>query len=109
MNPFRWLCLPVRITARLGPQIEFVQKLFRKSIPSLASRSMFGVGSTTSNLPPYAPIACGAWSSLKTNRMLGRSSMNVADLAPPDDRLGDKNARRTQETAIARLFRIATI
>ena len=25
MKPLMWLCFPVRITARLGPQMEFVQ------------------------------------------------------------------------------------
>jgi hypothetical protein len=29
--------------ARLGPQIEFVQKQFSKRTPSCAMRSMFGV------------------------------------------------------------------
>ena len=41
--PFRWLCLPVRITARLGAQIELVTKALRNSMPSLARRSRFGV------------------------------------------------------------------
>jgi hypothetical protein len=55
-----WLCLPVRITARLGAQIEFVTNAFRKSIPSRASLSMFGVGLTCASGPPYAPTACAA-------------------------------------------------
>jgi hypothetical protein len=65
------------ITARLGPQIEFVQKLFRKSIPCRASASMFGVGSVLFNHPSYAPIALGEWSSEKINTMLGRSSAKI--------------------------------
>jgi hypothetical protein len=46
--------LPVRITARLGPQIEFVTKQSRNSMPSAASRSMLGVSLT---IDPYAPTA----------------------------------------------------
>ena len=61
------------MTARLGPQIEFVQKLFTNTIPSFANLSMTGVGFTDFNHPLYAPIACGAWSSVKTKSMLGRS------------------------------------
>ena len=60
------------MTARLGPQIEFVQKLFTNTIPSFANLSMTGVGFTDFNHPLYAPIACGAWSSVKTKSMLGR-------------------------------------
>ena len=43
-TPFTWLCLPVRTTARAGAQIELVQNALRKSIPSAARESMFGVG-----------------------------------------------------------------
>jgi hypothetical protein len=41
--PLRWLYLPVRIVARLGAQIPFVQKQFANRIPSRAIRSMCGV------------------------------------------------------------------
>jgi hypothetical protein len=44
MKPFLWLCFPVCMTARLGPQIELVQKLFSKSMPCAASLSISGVG-----------------------------------------------------------------
>jgi len=68
--PFTWLCLPVSTTARLGAQMAFVQKLFRKMAPSSAIRSMFGVRLIRD---PYAEMACGAWSSEKMKRTLGRS------------------------------------
>ena len=45
------------MTARLGPQIEFVQKLLRKTTPSEAKESMQGVGLTDLSQPLYAPIA----------------------------------------------------
>jgi hypothetical protein len=48
-----------------------VQKLFTKSIPSFANLSITGVGLTDLSQPLYAPIACGAWSSVKTNKILG--------------------------------------
>jgi hypothetical protein len=51
MKPFLWLCLPVWITARLGPQIELVQKLLRKSMPDAANASMLGVGFTDFSQP----------------------------------------------------------
>jgi len=50
-TPFRWEYLPVRIVARLGVQIELVQKQSSNRIPSLAMRSRFGVWLTTL---PYA-------------------------------------------------------
>ena len=37
-----WLYVPVRITARLGAQIELVQKQLSKRMPSFAMRSRFG-------------------------------------------------------------------
>ena len=83
MNPFLWLCLPLRITARLGPQMELEQKLFSNSIPSLASLSMTGVGLTDFSQPLYAPMAWGAWSSVKTNKMLGRSDFASATVSNP--------------------------
>ena len=60
-TPFLWLYSPVRIPARLGVQIGFVQKQFLSSIPSRASRSMCGVLLIRD---PYALIACAAWSSV---------------------------------------------
>jgi hypothetical protein len=54
------LYVPVRIAARLGAQIEFVQKHESNRMPPDAIRSMFGVSLTTL---PYALIACAAWSS----------------------------------------------
>jgi len=38
-----WLYWPVRMTPRLGVQIEFVQKQLSKRMPALAIRSRFGV------------------------------------------------------------------
>jgi len=38
-----WLYCPVRIAARLGVQMEFVQKQFVMRTPPAAIRSMFGV------------------------------------------------------------------
>jgi hypothetical protein len=43
VTPFTWLYVPVRIAARLGVQMEFVQKHASKRIPSDAIRSRFGV------------------------------------------------------------------
>jgi hypothetical protein len=63
----------VRIVARDGPQIEFAQNEFRNKAPSFARRSMFGVGATLANGPPYAEIVLIAWSSEKRNKMFGRS------------------------------------
>ena len=55
-----WLCFPVKIDARDGPQMELVQMGLVKSIPSLAMRSMEGVGATLSRMPPgYAEMALG--------------------------------------------------
>ena len=42
------------MTARLGPQIELVQKLFTKTIPSFANLSITGVGLIDFNHPLYA-------------------------------------------------------
>jgi hypothetical protein len=42
-KPFLWEYLPVRIVARLGPQIELVTRQRSNRIPSRASRSMCGV------------------------------------------------------------------
>jgi len=40
LAPLTWLYWPVRMLARLGTQIEFVQKQFRSIAPSVAIRSM---------------------------------------------------------------------
>ena len=53
-TPFRWLYLPVWMTARLGAQIEFVTIAFSNRMPSRAIRSMFGVWLIRE---PYALIA----------------------------------------------------
>ena len=64
--------MPVRIFAREGPQIELAQKEFSKSMPSVAIRSIFGVGAILSKRPPgYAEIALQAWSSENMKTMLG--------------------------------------
>ena len=56
------------MVARLGVQIEFVTNVFRKSMPSRARRSMFGVWLTRE---PYAEMAWAAWSSDMTKITLG--------------------------------------
>jgi hypothetical protein len=61
--------VPVRIVARLGEQIEFVQKQASKRIPSAARRSICGVALMRL---PYAPMACAAWSSAMMKTMFGR-------------------------------------
>ena len=43
VTPLTWLYVPDRITARLGVQIEFVQKQLSNRIPPVAMRSRFGV------------------------------------------------------------------
>lgn len=43
VTPFTWLYVPVSIDARLGEQIELVQKQASKRIPSAAIRSRCGV------------------------------------------------------------------
>ena len=40
-------------------------------MPSFANLSITGVGLTDLSQLLYAPIACGAWSSVKTNKMFG--------------------------------------
>src|SRR5690606_16374662 len=72
--PLMWLCLPVWIAAREGPQIELQQNEFMKIAPSSAIRSRFGVGATSLSGPPYADMAFSAWSSEKMNTMFGRSA-----------------------------------
>jgi hypothetical protein len=43
VTPLTWLYVPVRIDARLGVQIEFVQKHESNRIPPSAMRSRLGV------------------------------------------------------------------
>ena len=64
-----WLYVPVRMAARLGAQIELVQKQLSNLIPPAARRSRCGVRFTRL---PYALIAWAAWSSDITNTMFGR-------------------------------------
>ncbi len=52
-TPFRAPCLPVSI-ARHGEQSACSQNVFRNSIPSRASRSMFGVVLTPRSIRPMA-------------------------------------------------------
>jgi hypothetical protein len=59
-NPFLCECFPVRIDARDGPQIEFVQYDRRNNAPSFAIRSRFGVGAASFKWLPYAEIAANA-------------------------------------------------
>jgi hypothetical protein len=61
--------------ARLGTQMELVQNALLSRVPSRASWSRVGVGLRAANRPPYAPIACAAWSSAIKNRMLGGRSV----------------------------------
>ena len=42
-TPFRWLCFPVRMMARLGAQMPFAQKQSSKRVPPRATRSIPGV------------------------------------------------------------------
>ena len=52
--------------------MEFAQKEFSKSMPSVAIRSILGVGAILSKRPPgYAEIALQAWSSENMKTMLG--------------------------------------
>ncbi len=53
VTPLTWLYVPVRIDARLGAQIELVQKHESNRMPPSAIRSMFGVRLITD---PYAEI-----------------------------------------------------
>ena len=43
--------------ARLGLQIELLQKVFSQIIPSAANLSIVGLGFNFAKRPPYAPIA----------------------------------------------------
>ena len=71
-TPFVWLYCPVKIVARLGVQIEFVQNTFSNNIPSAARRSIVGVISSPRNLgSSYAPIPWQVWSSDMMNKMFG--------------------------------------
>src|SRR5688572_17400310 len=56
--------------------MEFVANTFAISIPSFASRSMFGVRFTRD---PYALIACAAWSSDMMTTMFGRWARCCSD------------------------------
>ncbi|GAH57762.1 unnamed protein product, partial [marine sediment metagenome] len=51
-TPFTWLYWPVRIVARLGVHIEFVQKQLFSRMPPAAIRSIFGVFITPDKWPP---------------------------------------------------------
>ena len=74
ITPFARLCLPVRMAARLGQQIEFTLNELVKSAPSLAMRSRLGVLLID---PGYAPMVRRAWSSLNRKRIFGRVSAYV--------------------------------
>ena len=91
MTPFTWLYVPVRIDARLGVQIEFVQKQLSNRMPSAAMRSMFGVWLIRL---PYAEMACAAWSSDMMNTKLGRSDI-AGTLAVGIGRTGSAPVRAT--------------
>ena len=43
VTPLTWFQVPVRMAARLGVQIELVQKQLSKRMPSSAMRSRLGV------------------------------------------------------------------
>ena len=79
--------------ARLGAHIALEQKAFSKSIPSLASRSIVGVGLSLASLLPYAPTACEVWSSDIIKRILGRFALTKS--------LAQK---RTNKTISAEIF-----
>ena len=43
VTPLMWVWVPVRMEARLGAQIELVQKQLSRRIPPAARRSIWGV------------------------------------------------------------------
>ena len=51
-NPFTWLYAPVNIDARLGDEMEFVQKQLSNTHPSAAKRRMFSLRAYSANRPP---------------------------------------------------------
>src|SRR5699024_9553319 len=74
VTPLRWLCMPVRIEARLGVHTEFVQKQLSTRRPRSAIASLCGGCVTTD---PYALMAWLGWSSGRISRMLGRRTLRV--------------------------------
>ena len=71
-KPLRWLYFPVRITARLGPQMELVTRSNCRTAFLLwrCDRDwVFDSPSIRTQL-----IALEVWSSVKMNRMFGRSA-----------------------------------
>ena len=57
--------------------MEFEQKEFSNIAPSLASRSILGVGAISASGPPYAESDFNAWSSENRKRIFGRSAANA--------------------------------
>ena len=49
--PFTWLYCPVMMLARLGVQIELLQKTLLSRMPWRAIESMFGVGAKSFSRP----------------------------------------------------------
>ena len=74
VTPLTWLYVPVSTAARLGVQMELVQKQASNRIPPAAMRSMCGV--LLIRLP-YAEIAWDAWSSDMMNSRFGRWSIDA--------------------------------
>ena len=70
--------MPVKVVARLAMQIEVVQKWLSNTVPSAASRSMFGVWMM--RLPMH-PIASQRWSSVSNTMKLGRFGFGPAPRA----------------------------
>ena len=62
------------MAARLGAEIEFVQKQLSSTQPSAASRRIFSFFTYSLRIPPYIPHACEVWSSERIKRIFGRSA-----------------------------------
>ena len=77
--------------------MEFAQNELPNTAPSLAMRSRCGV---LLIFEPYAPMACRAWSSEKTNRMLGR--LSAADRVADNEQ--DTSRQRTVAIPETRFF-----
>src|SRR5690625_5836312 len=84
VTPLRWLCMPVRIEARLGVHTEFVQKQLSTRRPRSAIASMCGVRSEehTSELQSRGHLVCRLLlEKKKTNRPKNTTATYSADSA----------------------------
>ena len=76
----------IPLLARLGAEIELVQKQLSSTHPSSARRLILSFFTYGANIPPYTPHACEVWSSERINRILGRSlSCSCAWSSPADN------------------------